>query len=101
MRTFVVGQYLRGQLSSLAEGAIVAGVSKPTLMRWLQAEGIDWQVARLRHLASLHRKAVMITEGKSVKRPSKKEQRLEAARLKREWDKANAAKLEGVPPTRG
>lgn len=87
MRTFVVGQYLRGQLSSLAEGSIVAGVSKPTLMRWLQAEGIDWQARRLRYLASLHRKAVMITEGKSVKRPSKQEQRHEAERLKAKWDR--------------
>lgn len=87
MRTFVVGLYLRGQLSSLAEGAIVAGVSKPTLMRWLKAERIDWQAKRLVYLASQHRKAVMVAEGKRVKRPTKQEQRLEAERLKRDWDR--------------
>ena len=101
MRTFVVGLYVRGHLSSLGEGAIVAGVTKPTLLRWLAADRIDWQACRLRYLASQHRKAVMITEGKSVKRPSKKEQHLEADRLKREWDKAHAPKLEGISSARG
>ena len=101
VRTFVIGQYLRGQLSSLAEGMIVAGVSKQTLARWLKAERIDWHAKRLLHLASQHRKAVMISEGKRVKRPTKKEQHLEADRLKRDWDKANAAKLEGIPSARG
>lgn len=86
MRTFVVGLYVRGHLSSLAEGTIVAGVSKPTLMRWLEAERVSWQAHRLRYLAGMHRKAVMVSEGKSVKRPSKQEQRERATRAKQEWD---------------
>lgn len=86
MRTFVIGLYVRGHLSTLAEGALVAGVSKPTLMRWLDAVGVDWQAARLRYLAGQRRKAVMVTDGKSVKRPSKQEQRNRATRAKQEWD---------------
>lgn len=91
MRTFVVGLFVRGHLSSLAEGAIVAGVSKPTLMRWLAAERVNWQANRLRYLAGQHRKAVMVTEGKSVKRPSKQEQRKRADDAKAEWDRKQAA----------
>lgn len=86
MRTFVIGLYVRGHLSSLAEGALVGGVSKPTLLRWLEAERVDWQATRLRYLAGQRRKAVMVTDGKSVKRPSKQEQRDRATRAKQEWD---------------
>lgn len=96
IRTFVVGSFVRGYLASLDEGAMVAGVDRSTVLRWLRAERIDWQANRIRYLAGQRNKAVRISEGKSVKRPSKKEQHLEADRLKREWDKANAARLEGI-----
>jgi hypothetical protein len=91
----------RGMLSSLDEGALVAGVDRSTVLRWLRTAGVDWKAARTRYLVAQHNRAVMISEGKSVRRPSKKEQHREADRLKREWDKANAAKLEGIPSARG
>lgn len=86
IRTFVVGSFLRGTLASLDEGAIVAGVERSTVLRWLRADGIDWKASRLRYLAGQHRKAVMISEGKTVRRPSKQEQRERATRAKQEWD---------------
>lgn len=101
IRTFVIGSFVRGHLASLDEGAIVAGVDRSTILRWLKSERIDWKTNRLRYLVGQHTRAVRISEGKSVKRPTKKEMHLEADRLKREWDKANAAKLESVSSARG
>jgi hypothetical protein len=53
-RSYVLMLFRNGQLSSLGEGLIVAGVSKPTLQRWLNEAGIDWQASRLRLLNRYH-----------------------------------------------
>jgi hypothetical protein len=87
IRTFVVGSFVRGHLASLDEGAIVAGVDRSTVLRWLKAERIDWKANRLRYLAGQRNKAVRISEGKSVRRPSKQEQRRRADEAKAKWDR--------------
>lgn len=87
IRTFVVGSYLRGTLASLDEGAIVAGVERSTVMRWLKSAGIDWKASRLRYLVKQHTRAVMLSEGKTVKRPTKQELRRQADEAKAKWDK--------------
>lgn len=89
-RDFVVSMYVRGYLSSLDEGAIVAGVTKHTVRRWLVAAGIDWRATRLRYLAASRARCVAASEGKRVHRPSKREMRRLAAKAKQDWDKAHA-----------
>lgn len=56
-RAYVLMLFRNGLLSSLGEGLIVAGVSKPTLLRWLNEEDIDWREARLRTLNRYHSKS--------------------------------------------
>lgn len=86
IRTFVVGSFVRGTLASLDEGAMVAGVDRSTVMRWLRAERIDWKAKRLQFLAKQRNKAVLISEGKTVARPSKQELRRQAEEAKAKWD---------------
>lgn len=86
IRDHVVGAFIRGTLATLQEGALVAGVDRTTVERWLKAAGIDWKANRLRYLVKQHRKAVMLSEGKTVRRPSKQEMRERATRAKQEWD---------------
>jgi len=93
-RDYVVSRYLRGELVSLDEGATIAGVARVTVLRWLKAAGIDWERTR-QHFVARHRsRCVAMCEGRKVKRPSKRQQRIEAERLKRVWDKAHAPGLE-------
>lgn len=96
IRTFVVGSFVRGHLASLDEGAIVAGVDRSTVLRWLKAERINWRANRLRYLAQQRNRAVKISEGKSVRRPSKQDLRRIATQAKIKWDKDHAAQQEGI-----
>lgn len=57
IRAYVTMLFRQGMLASLGEGAIVGGVSKPTVLRWLTEEGIDWRRARLAYLARHHVKS--------------------------------------------
>ncbi len=70
---------------------MVAGVDRSTVLRWLKAERINWKANRLRYLAGQRNKAVKISEGKSVKRPSKQDLRRRANEAKVEWDRKRAA----------
>lgn len=83
--------YLRGVLATLEEGAQIASVTRSRVRAWLQAAGIDWMRNRLHFVARHRTHAVAICEGRKVKRPSKRQQRIEAARAKRKWDKDHAA----------
>jgi hypothetical protein len=87
IRDHVVGSFIRGTLATLQEGALVAGADRTTVERWLKAAGIDWRANRLRYVVKQHRKAVMLSEGKTVKRPSKQELRRQADEAKAKWDK--------------
>lgn len=91
MRDYVVSLYVRGELATLEEGASIAGVARFTVGRWLHAAGVNWQNARLHFLARHRARAVATCEGRKVHRPTKRQQRLEAARAKRQWDKEHAA----------
>lgn len=93
-RDYVVSLYVRGDLVTLDEGATIAGVQRVTVLRWLQAAGVDWHRSRLRFLVKHRTRAVAISEGRKVARPSKRQQRLAADHAKRQWDKANAPELE-------
>lgn len=90
IRDHVVGAFIRGALATLQEGALVAGVDRTTVERWLKAANIDWRANRLRYIVQQHRRAVMVSEGKTVKRPSKREMRRQADEAKAKWDKDHA-----------
>lgn len=85
----VVGLYRRGTLATLQEGAAIAGVSRQRILVLLRAAGVDWQRERLRFIARARRHAVMVSEGRVVRRPSKLELRLRAQQAKAAWDKRN------------
>src|SRR5258707_1010527 len=57
IREYVTMLFRQAMLASLGEGSIVAGVSKPTVLRWLIEAQIDWRAARLRYLAKHHVKS--------------------------------------------
>lgn len=93
-RDFVVSMYLRGHLATLEEGALVAGVNRITVLRWLKAAGIDWHRTRKRFLVQSRVRCVAAGEGRKVRRPSKREMSRLATRLKQDWDRAHAPELE-------
>lgn len=98
-RDYVISLYLRGELSTLEEGATVASVTRSRVRAWLHAAGIDWMRTRLHFIARQRSRAVAICEGRKVSRPSKRQQRIEAERLKRKWDKDHAPELEKQGPS--
>lgn len=77
-RDHVLMLYRRGTLATLAEGAWLAGVTRPLVLRWLRAARIDWKAARQRYIAELRRRAAAIASGKPVKRRTKAEMRSKA-----------------------
>lgn len=91
LRDYVLSLYLRGALATLEEGASIASVTRSRVRAWLHTAGIDWMRARLHFVARHRTRGVAICEGRKVRRPSKRQQRMEAARAKRQWDKDHAA----------
>lgn len=91
LRDYVLSLYLRGALATLEEGATIASVTRSRVRAWLHAAGLDWMRARLHFVARHRTQAVALCEGRKVHRPSKRQQRMEAARAKRKWDKDHAA----------
>lgn len=85
----VLGLYRRGELATLQEGALVAGVSRQRVLMLLRAAGVDWQRARMVYVARQRTRAVMVAEGKAVKRQTRRELRLQAEHAKTIWDKQN------------
>lgn len=91
LRDYVLSLYLRGALATLEEGATIASVTRSRVRVWLRAAGIDWMRTRLHFVARHRSQAVAVCEGRKVLRPSKRQQRREAERAKRKWDKDHAA----------
>jgi hypothetical protein len=91
LRDYVLVRYRRGEFATLEEGAMVAGVSRRRVMAWLAAEGIDWKLARARWVAKHRSRALDECEGKTVRRPSKRDLRLRAAAAKAQWDKRRSS----------
>lgn len=56
--------YRRGQLATIAEGAVMATVRRQTVARWLREAGIDIALTRGRFLIMLRKRAQRIAEGK-------------------------------------
>lgn len=83
-RVYVLTLFASGRLASLGEGLIVAGVSKPTLQRWLNEAGIDWQATRLRELNRYHSQ----NEARATDKPRKR-------RRKRRFSKRELLRITG------
>lgn len=87
-RSLLMSLYRRGELTSIAEGVIVASVPRQTVGRWLREDGIDVGACRLKNLARMHMRAERHIEGKPARRPMTKRQlRAAAARAQREWSR--------------
>lgn len=89
IRDYVLGLFRRGALASLEEGALVAGVSRVTVRTWLLAARIDWRAQRSRFIARHRRRAVMVSEGRIVRRPTKGELHRQADQAKAQWDRGH------------
>lgn len=79
--------FQRGDLTSPAEGAIVASVPRQTVARWIREAGIDVKATRLRYLARNQAKAERYAANKPPRgKPSKAFLRRIAARAVREFN---------------
>jgi hypothetical protein len=79
----------RGELTSPAEGAIIATVPRQTVARWIREAGIDIRATRLQYLARSQRKAQRYVDGKPPRgKPSKALLRRIAAKALRDWNRA-------------
>lgn len=87
MRSHLVTLYMRGELATLEEGALVAGVTRSAIRAWLRSAGLDWMARRLHRIARLRAVAVAVAEGRRVKRLSKAQMRREGEIAKAKWDK--------------
>ena len=109
LQSYVLGRYRRGDLATLEEGALIAGVTRMTVRRWLVDAGIDWKLTRGRYIAKLRSRGIDASQGVVRRRPHKRQQSAMVKRKTREWlDKGNAikrdangAELERIPPHRG
>lgn len=68
---YVVALARRGELATLEEGAMIAGVPRMTVMRALAAAGINWRRKRLFWINRHRRRALDRMEGRKPKRLTK------------------------------
>lgn len=85
--------YRRGELATLDEGAMIAGVARATVLAWLRYDRIDWKAARARFIAKHRTRAVNVAEGRKHRRPTKAELHRICDEAKAEWDKRHAGPL--------
>jgi hypothetical protein len=90
LRDYVISLYLRGELATLEEGALIAAVTRSRVRAWLHAAGIDWIARRQWFIASHRARGVAVNEGRRPRRPTKREMRRLADQAKRKWDRDNA-----------
>lgn len=107
LRDHVLMLIRRGMIGTLAEAAMVAGVTKQAVARWISVG--EMRRARLAYLAREATKAGMVADGMAPRRPSKRQQSAMARRKTAEWlDKGHAIKRdtrdagpEAIPTDRG
>lgn len=98
LRQWVVSMAQRGELTSPAEGAVIATVPRQTVARWIREAGIDIHSTRLQYLARNQMKAQRYIDGKPPRnKPSKAYLRKVAAKALRDWN----AKQKTVAETAG
>lgn len=94
LRQWVLGMYLRGDLTSPAEGAVVASVPRQTVARWIREAGIDIAATRLQYLARSQRKAQRYVDGKPPRnKPSKAYLRKVATKALRDFNRAQQKRV--------
>jgi len=80
----------RGEVVTTAEAALVAGVGRATVHRWVKQAGINLKQARLRHVSRLHDRVQRQVEGKPMRqRMSKAAMRRMAEKAMRDFNRAN------------
>lgn len=90
MRSYVVAMFKRGELASLQEGAVVGGVNKVTVRRWLVEAKVNWGATRTRWLAKCNERAARYAEGlPPIPRLTKRQMSQLLARQKADWDRKN------------
>lgn len=78
LRNWIESMYRHGDLTSPAEGAVIATVPRQTVARWLREAGIDIRLTRLRYLARAQRKAQRYADGLPPLRKATKAQMRQA-----------------------
>lgn len=84
-RSAALALLARGMITP-GQAAELAGVSRQLVAYWLRSAGIDWRRAWSRRMAGMWRREIAALNGKVMRPPSKRFQRREAERLKRQWD---------------
>lgn len=88
--------YRRGELVSIAEGALVGSIPRQTIGRWLRESGIDPAITRQRWLARNQIRAEHYQEGlPPMAKPSGRQLRAGLAKSLKRWNEANTKR---IPP---
>lgn len=91
LRNWVESMFKRGDLTSPAEGALIASVPRQTAARWIREAGIDVKACRLQYLARNQLKAARYAAGMPpTRKPSKAEMRRDLAKAMRRFNAANS-----------
>jgi hypothetical protein len=91
LRNWIISMYQRGELATVAEGAIIGTVPRQTVARWIREAGIDIGATRLRYLARCQLKAERYTAGlPPPQRPSRAQMRRDLEKAMRHFNAANA-----------
>jgi hypothetical protein len=96
LRDYVIVLYRRGQLATLHEGALIAGVSRSRVHAWLRVEGINW-VRQRQSFVAMHMAHASLPLERRKGSHLKKKARAESA--KAEWNRRHKAKENGNEPT--
>jgi len=102
LRDRIIGRVRRGEYASVREIMIVATVSRPTVMRWLEDAGIDLDAMRMRAINKMHEREERYLAGLPPKRkPTKALLHWLAARAKRQWDERHGTESKGISAPTG
>lgn len=92
LRDWVISMYRRGDLCSIAEGALIASVPRQTVGRWVREAEINIEATRQRYLARSQLRAERYAEGlPPVRKPSK-------AQMRSDIDKAMRRRSHAAKP---
>ena len=93
LRSHVLTLVKRGEISSLAEASLVAGVSAQSVLNWLKEAQVDMRAYRMLRLAQLRTTAQVKLEARANARPTQQEQRRRTLESVRRFNEALAKDL--------
>lgn len=95
LRAHILTLFRRGEIVSIHEAVLIAGVSRQSIHKWLVADGINIEARRLAYVAKLRTNAERYLEGMpALRRPTKAQMRKQLAKAMKRFNAANATQLE-------